>query len=198
MAPRVYTLRRRAESTAATRGRIVAAAVDVYRERGVGTTTIGAVAARADVSRGTILHHFESADGLLDAVLDHVLATIDVPDERALDGALTEAERIHRFVDAMVRFYERSNSWWEVFRRDLERPVVKAKEQLFWASFGRLQAAAIGDAATDRIVASTVAALVHPGTLGIFRETGLNLEETIDIIADLVAGVVRRRQGERE
>ncbi|MBI3745863.1 MAG: TetR/AcrR family transcriptional regulator [Chloroflexi bacterium] len=198
MAPRTYTLRRRAESTAATRARIVSTAVEVYQERGVGGATIGAIAARADVSRGTVLHHFQDADGLLAAAIDHILATIDIPDERVLDGASTEAERIHRFVDATFRFYERSNSWWEVFRRDMERPVVKAGEQLFWASFGRLQTAAIGDGSGDRVVASTVAALVHPGTLWTFRETGLNLEEAIDIIADLITGVVRRRRGERE
>lgn len=177
---------------AATRDLIVVAAVDTYRERGVAGATIGAIAARADVSRGTVLHHFGGADGLLDAVLDHILETIEVPDERVLEGAATERERIHRFVAAQAHFNERSNSWWEVFRRDMDRPIVKAKEQVFWAAFGRLRAAAIGPAADDRIVASTVGALVHPGTLFTFRDVGLSLDETIDAIADLVAGVVQR------
>lgn len=198
VAPRAYTLRRRAESSAATAARIVTAAAELYLERGVGATTIGAVAERADVSRGSILHHFDGAAGLLDAVLDHVLATIEMPDERVLEGADTEAERIHRFVDAMVRFYDRSNDWWEAFRRDMDRPVVKAREQLFWETFGRLQAAAIGDIAGDRLIASTVGALIHPSTLWSFHETGLSLDETIDVIADLVVGIVRRRRGEGE
>lgn len=194
MAPRAYKLRRRADTAAATALRIIDAAAEVYRERGVAGSSIGAIAERGDVSRGTVLHHFGGADGLLEAVLDHVLATIEVPDERVLASGASEEERIHQFVDAMVRFYERSNSWWEVFRRDLELPLIQAKEQGFWASFERLRGAAIGEMAADRLVAATVGALVHPGTLWTFREAGLSLEETIDVMADLIVDLVRRRK----
>ena len=56
MAPRSYVLGKRAESADATRARILEATVEIYRERGVPATTLKAVADRADVSRGTILH----------------------------------------------------------------------------------------------------------------------------------------------
>ena len=194
MAPRAYTLRRRATTAAATRLGIIEAAAEVYRERGVAGTTIGAVADRADVSRGTVVHHFGGADGLLEAVLEHVLATIEIPDERVLVGSTSPEDRIHRFVVAMVRFYERTTSWWEVFRRDLELPALHAREMTFWASFERLRGAALGAVASDRTVAATVGTLVHPGTLGTFREAGLGLDDTIDVIADLIVDLVHRRQ----
>lgn len=194
MTPRAYTLRRRAETSAATRERIVGAATEVYRERGVSAATIRAVAERADVSRGTVLHHFGDADGLLGAALDHILATIELPDERVLtDGAPTE-QRIHEFVDAMAQFYERSTSWWGVFRGDMERPILKEREQAFWASFGRLCAAALGPAAEDRIVSPTVGALLHPWMHGTLRYAGLSLEETTDLITDLVIDLIRRHE----
>lgn len=194
MTPRAYTLRRRAQTAGATRQRIVDAATEVYRERGVAAATIGAVAERADVSRGTVLHHFGDADGLLGAVLDHVLATVDLPDERVLTEGAPRDQRIREFVRAMGLFYERSNSWWEVFRADMERPVLKAREQEFWASFGRLYGAALGAAAEDRLASTTVGALLHPWMYGQLRFAGLSVEETIEVIADLVVDLVHRHE----
>ncbi len=196
MAPRSYTLGRRAETAAATRSRIVEAAAEVYRERGVEGTSIAAVAQRADVSRGSVLHHFGDADGLLGAVLDQVLASIEIPDERVLTEGAPLAQRIHEFVAAMAHFYDRSTDWWEVFRRDMDRPDLQARERDFWASVSRLQAAALGSkAGEDRIVAGTLGAILHPWTFGTLRASGLSLDEAIDSIADLVFVIVRRREG---
>ncbi|HEX8025865.1 MAG TPA: helix-turn-helix domain-containing protein, partial [Candidatus Limnocylindrales bacterium] len=70
MAPRAYRLGRRAESAAATRDRIVEAAAALYEAQGVNATTLQAIAEKADVSRGTVLHHFGSTSGVLDAVAE--------------------------------------------------------------------------------------------------------------------------------
>src|SRR5215467_9453291 len=98
MAPRPYSLGRRAEAAAGTRRRVIDAAVALYRERGVAETTVTAVAARADVSRGTVLHHFGDGEGLLAAVLDHALVSLDVPDGSVLAGIPEPAARARRFV----------------------------------------------------------------------------------------------------
>jgi len=70
MAPRKYAQQLRAASADQRRTRIIDAAVIEYRERGVTSASLQSIAARADVSRGTILNHFGNADGLLAAVLE--------------------------------------------------------------------------------------------------------------------------------
>src|SRR5438046_4728374 len=115
MAPRTYTQDKRAESARRTRKRILEATIELYSERGVAVTTLTAVAEKADVSRGTILHHFRSGDGLLGAVLDHVVENLDLPSERIFDGISGRDARIRAFVDAVILFNERSALWWKMF-----------------------------------------------------------------------------------
>lgn len=176
-----------------TRRRVLEAAAALYGERGISATTVQAVAERADVSRGTILNHFTSADGLLEAVLDHVVGTIDMPDERTLDGASSVNERIHRFVAAMFDFYERSSTWWTVFGPEMQLPALQARERAFWVAIGRFQAAAFGELAGDRILTAAVAGFIHPATLGSMRAAGASLEEVIDIVADAIVNLVGQR-----
>lgn len=192
MAPRSYDLGQRATTVAVTRRRIMDAATALYRERGVAATSLAAVAERADVARGTIVNHFASADGLLAAVLEEAIALIEIPDERVLVGSRSRAERIHRFVDAIVRFNERSNSWWEVFRNDLELPAVRTRQIEFDDAMARLRRAALGPAATDRIVSAGVGALMDWRALWLLRDAGLSVEETVDVIAGLIGDLVRR------
>ncbi|HXG26432.1 MAG TPA: TetR/AcrR family transcriptional regulator [Candidatus Binatia bacterium] len=194
MAPRTYNLGRRAEAATATRERILEAALALYHERGVAATTLAEVARRADVSRGTILHHFGSADGLLDAVLNQVVTGLDYPDERVQAGAATQDERIRRYVDAMFRFYVRSEADWPAFSRDLDHPVVKAREAEYYATVGRLFAATFGDLASDRVVGAAVRAFVNYMPLHDLRAAGLSLDESIDVVARTLIALVRQRR----
>ena len=65
MAPRRYELNRRAERQAATRQRIVEAAIELHQTIGASATTITAVAERAGVSRPTVYRHFPDEISLL-------------------------------------------------------------------------------------------------------------------------------------
>ena len=191
MAPRRYRLTTRAASAAATRERIIQSATAEYRHNGPGKSTLRAIAARARVSRGSILHHFGDADGLLGAVLDDVLVSLDVPDARLLEGADNAEERARRFVDALLRFYDRTYDWWEAFGSQLGDPVVHAREVAFWEQIGAFRAAALGPKADDRITVATIDALTHPGTLGLLRARGLSLDEAIAVTGDLVVDRLR-------
>jgi AcrR family transcriptional regulator len=170
--------------------------VAVYRERGVGGATLKAIADRADVSRGTILHHFGDGEGLLAAVLAAATASLDVPDERVLEGHDDPEDRIRVYVDAMFRFYDRSSDWWTVFAGDRNEPprepAFQAEEQRFWESMGRFQAAALGEAAADPAVAATLGTMVHPWVMNQLMAGGLSLVEVIDVVADLAIALVRR------
>ena len=194
MAPRGYTQRRRAEAAAATRRRILDAALELYLEHSVAGTTLTAVAQRADVSRGTILNHFGGVDGLLDAVVGEIIADLEFPGERVQEGAATEEERIRRYVDAMFRFFVRSDGPWPAFSRDLDHPILKAREAEYYEIAGRLFAATFQDLATDRVVVGAARAFVDYPPLNALRAAGLDLDETIEVVADALVDITRRRR----
>jgi AcrR family transcriptional regulator len=202
--PRAYTQRRRAETAAATRESIVDAAVEVYREKGAAGATMKAIADRADVSRGTILHHFGDADGLLDAVMDRAVAELDMPDERILDGLDERDARIRRYVAAMVAFFRRSTPWWRVFESVIERPGARAREAAYFADVGRLQAAALGpELAADAALQTAIGSALHPATMGSLlwqlEQNGVPADEAARVVEDYVLGfiAIRSRGGGR-
>jgi AcrR family transcriptional regulator len=198
MAPRRYTLGQRAQTTAVTRQRIVDAAARLYQEQGVNSTTLQAIAARADVSRGTILHHFGGAAGLLDAVAERVLVNLELPDEAIFDGVAPGLARLRAYVVAMIEFFRRSTGWWAVFVSEMERPELKAREAAYYDQMARLQAIALGDLADDGDVGIVVGSLVHPGTIGgliwVMEQAGLAPARVPDAIADVVVAYVERAQ----
>ncbi len=79
-ATRPYEMRARADAKAQTRHRILLAVRELAEETLNLEPTLDAVAGRAAVSVQTVLRHFGSRDGLLDAALE--LAQTDVVEER--------------------------------------------------------------------------------------------------------------------
>lgn len=71
-----------------TRQRIVDAALAVFGDGGVGGTPLKAVAARAGVSPGLIIHHFGSKDGLREACDRHAAAVIREGKYVSMEGGL--------------------------------------------------------------------------------------------------------------
>jgi AcrR family transcriptional regulator len=65
--------RTNAERSGQTRGAIIEAAIELLFSRGHTATTTIAVAARAKVSRGAMLHHFPTRVGMLIAVAEHIV-----------------------------------------------------------------------------------------------------------------------------
>jgi AcrR family transcriptional regulator len=205
MAPRSYQMQARAEAAAATRQRILDATIELYRERGIPATTLKAIADRADVARGSIVHHFGSADGLLGAVLDNVLESLDLPDPAALEAMDSRDDRVRTFVADMVDFQERTAHWWPVFESEMQRPEVQQREARYWAHLGRLQAAALGTQLRDDPEANaTLVSVIHPATVGTFlwafEQAGLprgNARPLLGTFAvDAVRRIADRRSGE--
>ena len=197
MAPRTYTLQRRAETAAATRQRILDATLELYREHGIPATTLKAVADRADVSRGTILHHFGSGSGLLGAVLDSILDSLELPDVARLRGIESLDGRVRAFMEAMLDFQDRTSHWWPIFESEMQRPEVRQREASYWAMFAALQAAALGPELRDDTAASaTLTSMVHPATVGTFywsfEQAGLPREDARSLLLDVAVDAVRR------
>jgi AcrR family transcriptional regulator len=62
--------------SAATRQKIVNAAVDLFDEVGYPTTGLGDIVRRAEVTKGAFYHHFDSKESLASAIIDQAVARI--------------------------------------------------------------------------------------------------------------------------
>jgi AcrR family transcriptional regulator len=76
MSPRAYTQVRRAEASERTRATLLDAAEAVFLSGGWERESLEAIAARAGVSKQTLLRHFGSKAGLLEAGFQRGLATV--------------------------------------------------------------------------------------------------------------------------
>jgi AcrR family transcriptional regulator len=91
--------RRRGRPPAGGREAILAAALQLLRERGIARVTSREVAAQAGVSEASVFYHYKDRPGLLKAVFEQGLRPLQ---ELALGGGLAGAD-LH---DALARFGE--------------------------------------------------------------------------------------------
>jgi AcrR family transcriptional regulator len=194
---------KRAETAEATRQRVLDATIELYRDLGVPATTIKSVAERADVSRGTILHHFGSAEGLLGAVLDRVLDSLELSDPHALESVEGLDARIRTFATEMLDFQDRTSHWWPIFENEMARPIVQQREAVYWAWLAEMQAAALGAGLrNDRVANATLTSIVHPATVGTFawafEQAGLPRADARPLLADFAVDAIRRIAGDEK
>jgi AcrR family transcriptional regulator len=154
MESRGYRSEKRAVQARRTRGAILKAARDLVATGLDGSPSLGAVAARAGVSRLTVYSHFDSKQGLLDAL---------VAEARGADG---RPDRVPDSGDP---------------RQELERQVAEACTH--WASdsslFRRLppnELSAGGEASDDRRLAERLAGADE-------LRAGCSIKEAEDVIA---------------
>ena len=87
-------MRQRSQQVARTRERIVAAAAELFADRGARATTMTEVARLADVSTATVTNHFATPDLLIEAVVAHLMAHLEVPGEEIFAGKRSTAARL--------------------------------------------------------------------------------------------------------
>lgn len=121
----------RAESVEQTRRRILDAATGLFEAEGVRGTSVGRIAERADVTRATVYHHFDSKLGLIQALV------ADAADRAGLAEILAIGEHAETVGDV----------------RDLLGAFT-----LFWASHEALFRNVIGLAGVDPEAAAVVEA----------------------------------------
>src|SRR5258708_1619882 len=123
MAPRQYRMERRAEEAEETRQRILQAAMALHTEQGVLATSHKEIASRADVSVGTVYHHFPNVDSLVTACGALVREALPIPTPDAINPRDPRPRRIASLARAVVAVYARM-PWLEKLRT--ERHVVPA------------------------------------------------------------------------
>ena len=121
---RQYTLKRRAEQQAATRARIVEAAVALHGSVGPALTTFTMVAERAGVQRHTLYAHFPDERSLLLACSQHHLDTEPPPDPAPWAAIADRRERLRTALGEIYAWFERNAELLGVVLRDAEHHAV--------------------------------------------------------------------------
>lgn len=64
------------ERTITTRNTILDTALELFRTNGFGSTPMDSIATAADVAKGTLYYHFDSKEGIIDAIVDREAAAV--------------------------------------------------------------------------------------------------------------------------
>jgi len=107
MAPRKYSLGKRAQSVEETRRRIVDATFELHNEKGILSTSMQDVAERADVALRTVYYHYPSINDLVQGCAYKVIALLAPPTPAIFDGLTTVEARVRRLVRELFAMYER-------------------------------------------------------------------------------------------
>jgi len=197
MSPRRYSMTVRAGQAAQTRERILDAALAGYRERGIGGTSLQAIARRADLSAATVLNHFGSADELARVVVGRLTDALQIPDDREWTER-GRPRRLRRLVREMFAFYDRSAPWFEIFRSELGvDPALREGETAFWQEIRDLYTRVFGATLDDDRVRGAAFGLTHPSTFTALRASGLSLDDATELVTDTLLRLVRSTEGDR-
>ncbi len=193
--PRPYNLGRRAEPKADTRARIVAAAMEIVRERGLGAASNLAIARAADVAPATVRNHFADADELARAVFEAMLVGLQVPTPAIFDGATDLAARVTRLAEALGEFYERSGPWWRAYEREPELIAAwGGGVDDYYAQIEALIRTALGDLADDDRSVAVVASVIGPPTFFALRSRGMATSDAVTLSLELAVPWLERRR----
>lgn len=196
--PRSYNLGRRAVDKADTRTRIVAAALEIVRDRGLASASNLAIAKAADVAPATVRNHFPGPNDLARAVLDRVLVELRVPTSAIFDGLDSIEGRLRRLAHELAAFYERSAPWWRAYEREPELVTAwGGGVDQYYASIDQLMRMALGDLGTDERSVAVVAAVIGPPAFFALRGRGLTSDEAVALTLELVLPWLERRRVSR-
>ncbi|PWG63572.1 TetR/AcrR family transcriptional regulator [Spiribacter halobius] len=151
MGERRYRMKKRAESQARTRERIVEATVALHEELGPRQTSIRAIAERAGVQRLTVYRHFPDDASLFQACTAHWLARNPPPDAAVWRASPAGEPRCRDALIAFYRYYRDTEAMWAASHRDEpDVPALQGPMQAFRAHL---------DAVRDELLAGFAAPL---------------------------------------
>lgn len=138
----------------ATRERLVAAALELFAERGYSATSIDEVAERAGVSKGTVFYNFGSKQGLGSAVVRQATGRIAAVGE-AVRATHQGWEALSALVLAMLRAFDAEPATCQVLFTELFRGERPWSEDLPAARTTLLApvVAVIGEVHAERVAA---------------------------------------------
>ena len=196
--PRAYRMGRREGPKAETRSRIVAAALEIVRDRGLKGASNLAIARAADVAPATVRNHFPTSDDLATATFDALLAMLRVPTPSIFEGLDTLADRVERLAVELAALYERSQPWWRAYEREPELINAWAGGiDRYYADVDRLMRAALGELGDDEDALAVLSAVVGPPTFFALRSRGLSGDDAVRLTMELSLPWLERRRATR-
>ena len=182
--PRAYRLGKRSADKAATRARVVQAAIELYIERGMSRASMNMIARRADVAVATVLNHFPTRLELDRAIVERAQAEMPVPEISVFDEADTVTERVRRLSRQSGLFLERAEPWYRMWLREpmTTGPWAQAGADA-GAGWDRLCRFALGTLADDQEAMAILRATMEPGFFNSVRSTVGSTVEAADLIA---------------
>ncbi len=184
MAPRQYTLGRRAAEIEETRRRIVEATVALHAEKGVVATSMQDIARRADVAVGTVHRHFPSLDQVVTACGARVRAIMRLPMAEIFANTPSLPGRVRVLVGELFAFYERGAPWIRVAL--CERAKVPRLEQSARALEGGIEALvreALRPVAPPQRVVWAVLAMASFSVWQSLASRGLSVPEATELVS---------------
>jgi AcrR family transcriptional regulator len=188
---RKYELKRRAESQADTRRRIVEAAVQLHQTKGPGLTSISDVARLAGVQRNTLYRHFPDERSLMLACSGHYFQVNPPPDPTAWQAEPDARRRLRLALTDLYSFYERTEEMLTRVVRDAEfHAGVREIQKLRRAPFAEAVFAALAEVLPRRARSRAMlgVALDFRTWKGLAREGGLSQEAAVEtMVAAILA-----------
>lgn len=186
---RTYTLKRRAETQAGTRQRIVEAAIALHATAGPAFTSLSMVAARAGVQRHTLYAHFPDERALALACSALALERDPLPQAEAWRGIADAADRLRMGLAAVHGWYARNADLAGCVMRDAESHALT--REIVALRFGPVAEgwhAVLGEGLDPTRRAVLHLALGYFTWRALVREAGLDQEVAVAAMVRAVLG----------
>ena len=189
---RRYELRRRAERQAATRRRIVEAAVALHETVGGAGATTSAIAEAAGVTRATVYRHFPDERSLVTACTRHYYAANPAPDPVPWQGIADPVARLETALPAICAYHRRTEGMADRAVRDArDVPLLRealAPERNHWAGIRDVLAEGWPGAGERRALvrAAVGHAIGFETWRSLVREQGLADEQATAVLVAMV------------
>ena len=184
---RTYTLKRRAESQAATRRRIVEAAVELHSSVGPALTTISMVAERAGVQRHTFYAHFPDERSLALACSGLTMERDPLPDASPWRAIEDRSQRLRVGLLAIYGWYERNAELAACVLRDAEyHPLTKEIIEMRFGPYISAHREVLGAKLTAKQRAVLQLALSFFTWRTLVRESGLKQGAAVEAMVQAV------------
>jgi AcrR family transcriptional regulator len=186
---RKYELKKRAQSQAETRRRIVEATAELHRTVGPAKTTISEVAARSGVQRLTVYNHVPEERELFAACSAHFREQNPTPDPSSWAEIADADERLRAALSEMYAYYESTEDMTgNVFRDAQSMPALR---ELVEGGWGPFMDYAIGLLAAGRprrkaVRAALALALEFSTWRSLVRVSGLSRAQAVDVMVRAV------------
>jgi AcrR family transcriptional regulator len=186
---RTYTLKRRAESQAETRQRIVEAAIDLHTTIGPAATTISMLAERAGVQRHTVYAHFPDERSISLACSGLHYERDPFPDAEPWRRIEDRRERLRTGLGALYVWYARNAQLVASVVRDGEHHALTREiTALRVAPVMQTYREVLGTGFNDKQRALLILALSFYTWRSLTRDGGLSQDAVSDVMAGAIMG----------